>query len=69
MKFSCVVVGDFAAVLETGREEVNDGERWIGSGPGFFDGGVGDHIYFGQGLGEGGSIVDIEEIMTCPGVA
>ena len=64
-----MVVGDFAAVLEPGREGFNDRERCIGSGPGFVDGIVGDRIHFGQGLGEGGAVVDIEEIMTCHGVA
>ena len=64
-----MIVGDFAAVLEPGQEGVNDRERCIGSGPGFVDGVVGDRIHFGQGLGEGGAVVDIEEIMTCHGVA
>ena len=69
MKLSCVVVGDFAAVLEPGREGVNDRERWIGSAPGFVDGGVGNRIHFGQDLGEGGAFVEMEEILIWHGVA
>ena len=64
VKLSCMIVGDFAAVLETGREVVNDGERWIGRDTGFVDGGFGDRIHFGQGLGEVGAVVDLEEILT-----
>ena len=69
VKISCVVVGDFAAVLDPGRKGVNDGERWIGSDPGFVDGGVGDRIHFGQDIGEGGSVAELEEILTRHGVA
>ena len=69
MKISHVVIGDFAAVPEPGREGVDDGERWIVRNTGFIDGGVDDHIYLGQGLGEGGAVVDLEEILTWHGVS
>ena len=64
-----MVVGDVAAVLEPGRDGVNNREVWIGSDPGFVDGGVGDRIHFGQGLGEGGGVVELEEILTYHGVS
>ena len=54
-----MVVGDFAAVMEPGWEGVNDRERWSGSDPDFFYGGVSDRIHFGQGLGEGGAVVEL----------
>ena len=55
-----MVVSDFSVVLEPGWEGVNNREIWIGSDPDFVDGGVRYHIHFGQGLGEGGAIVDFE---------
>ena len=69
MKISRVVVGDFAAVLDPGREGVNDIERCIGINTGFVDGGVVDCIHFGQSLGEGGDVVELEEILIWYGVA
>ena len=69
MKLSRVVVGDFVAVLEPGREVVDDRERYIGSNMSFVDGGVGDHIHFGQGIGKGGAVVELEEILTWHGVS
>ena len=39
VRLSRVVIGDFAAVLEPGREGVDDGERWFGRDTGFVDGG------------------------------
>ena len=63
VKLSRAVVGDFSAVLEPGQEGVNDGERCIGGNTGFVDGGVGNRIHLGQGLGEGGSILELEEIL------
>ena len=69
VKLSCVVVGDFAAVLEPCREGVNDGEIWIGSDPSFVDGGGRNHIHFGQGIGEDGAVVELEEILIWHGVA
>ena len=64
-----MVLGEFAAVLDPGREGVNNRERWIGIDPGFVDGGVGDHIHFGQGLGEGGAAVELEDILVRHSVA
>ena len=69
VKLSYVNVGDFAAVFEPGREGVNYGEIWIGSDPGFVDREVGDRIHFVQGIGECGSVVYLEEILTWHGVA
>ena len=62
-----MVVGDFSAVLEPGREGVKDREIWSGSDPGFVDGEVGNRIHFGQDLGEGGAVVDLEKILTWHG--
>ena len=67
-KLSYLVVGEFLAVLDPGREVVNDGEIWIGSNPGFVDGGVVDFIHFGQVIGEGGAVVELEEILIWHGV-
>ena len=69
VKLSRVVVGGFEAVLEPGRGGFNDGERRIGIDTGFVDGVVDYCIHFGQGLYEGGVVVELEEILTWHGVA
>ena len=46
---------------------VDGRERWIGSETGFVDGGFGNRIHFGQGIGEGRAVVELEEIMTWHG--
>ena len=68
-KLSYLVVGEFSAVLDPGREGVNDIERCIGINTGFVDGGVVDCIHFGQSLGEGGDVVELEEILIWYGFA